>query len=172
MFSLNDKVIYPGHGVAKVVRILEKCIAGKPTQFFELHLMSKDMTVLVPVCNLSVIGVRKISSSDFIQDIFNMLAVPIKIAENTEGLPVNWNKRNKDYQAKLRSGDLLEISKIYKTLKLISARKELSFGEKYLLQQTEGLLVEEIALVYNSEEDSALECLRSALSKNQMFSSL
>ena len=57
----------------------------------------------------------------------------------------NWNRRNKEYQNKLRTGSLKDISEIYKDLKHIANHKELSFGEKNLLSKTELLLVEEIA---------------------------
>ena len=73
----------------------------------------------------------------------------------------NWNKRNKEYQCKLRTGNLSEICKIYRDLRHIAAYKELSFGEKNLLHQTEALLVEEIALVENVGEEKAIEQLRS-----------
>ena len=78
----------------------------------------------------------------------------------------NWNKRNKDYQCKLRTGDLQEICKIYRDLKNMSVYKELSFGEKALLQQTETLLAQEISLVQNMNEEKAVEHLRSFFNKH------
>lgn len=118
------------------------------------------MTVLVPVDNLISAGIRKLSSEQKIHDIFSMLAQPTKkdIHELTSS---NWNKRNKEYQFKLRTGELDEIGNVYRDLRYIATQKELSFGEKALLQQTENLLAQEISLVTHMNEDKTIECLRS-----------
>lgn len=159
MFVLDEKVVYPGHGVAKISRIFEKVISGVVTQFFELKFLNKDMTILVPVDNLEIVGVRRLSSLDNVNDIFKMLAEPFDMV-HSESAPSNWNKRNKEYQGKLRTGNLYDISKIYRDLRHISSYKELSFGEKALLQQTELLLAQEISLVKRVGEDTMIEQLR------------
>ena len=69
MFDLNEKVIYPGYGVAKINRIVEKKVAGKNTSFFELLFMNKDMTILVPTQNLTSVGIRRLSSCENINSI-------------------------------------------------------------------------------------------------------
>ena len=160
MFVLDDKVVYPGHGVAKISRIFEKSISGSTTLFFELKFINKDMTILVPVENFEMVGVRKLSSPESINDIFKMLSEPLHIT-NSESMPSNWNKRNKEYQGKLRTGNLRDIGKIYRDLRSMSAYKELSFGEKALLHQTELLLAQEISLVNKIGEEKIIEQLRS-----------
>lgn len=167
MFTRNEKVVYPGHGVAVIDRILEKKIAGKNTQFFELHFLNKDMTIFVPVDNAIAVGIRPLCSIDNINDIFNLLAQP-PMGHHHEVL-INWNKRNKEYQGKLRRGDLREICAIYRDLKHIETHKELSFGEKSLLQQTELLLVEEISIVKKIEIENAIKQLRSLVERGNMF---
>lgn len=161
MFHVNDKVVYPGHGVARIIQIVEKLVAGKITTFFELQFLNKDMTVLVPTTNFDDIGIRPLSSTDKINDIFKLLGQPAKKIANYELTASNWNKRNKEYQNKLRSGNLHDISEIYRDLKYISQQKELSFGEKNLLNQTETLLAEEISIVQKVDSDQAVEHLRS-----------
>lgn len=160
MFRLYEKVVYPGHGVAVVNSIIEKNIGSSKVKFFELKFLNKGMTVLVPMNNLSSVGLRQLSSSENVTDILKILSEPIKKI-NYEITASNWNKRHKDYQCKLRTGNLKEICKIYRDLKHISSQKELSFGEKNLLQQTEALLVEEISIVQEIGEDKTIEQLRS-----------
>ena len=160
MYSLNEKIVYPGHGVAKINRILEKNVGDKIATFYELKFLNKEMTILVPTDNLSI-GIRKLSTEENIDYIFQILSEPVKIINNKELTSSSWNKRSKQYQFKLRSGDLLEISKIYRDLQYISQHKELSFGERNLLQQTENLLAEEISLVKGLVEEKAIEHLRS-----------
>jgi len=163
-FCLNEKVVYPGHGVAQINRIVEKLVAGNRACFFELKFLNKDMTILVPTHNLSSVGIRRLSSVEHISDIFKTLAQPSQ--RISYDAVTNWNKRNKDYQCKLRTGDLQEICKIYRDLKNMSVYKELSFGEKALLSQTETLLAQEISLVQNMDEEKAVEHLRSLFNKH------
>ena len=160
MFVLGEKVVYAGHGVAKISRVVEKKVGGSTASFFELKFINKDMTILVPMQNLSLVGVRRLSSRESINDIFKILSQPAEYVPN-ELATSNWNKRNKEYQCRLRTGNLSEICKIYRDLKHMSGQKELSFGEKNLLSQTEALLVEEIAIVENIVEEKAMEQLRS-----------
>lgn len=165
MFVLNEKVIYPGHGVAKITRVVEKEVSGHKMRFYELQFINKDMTILIPMNNVSLVGIRKLSSQESIDDVFKMLAHPVK-APVQETVVSNWNKRNKEYQLKLRTGNIQEIGKIYRDLKHIAVKKELSFGEKNLLQQTESLLAEEISLVNNTGTEIAMEQLRSIFNHN------
>lgn len=159
MFVRNEMVVYPGHGVAVINCIIEKTVAGRISQFFELRFLNKDMTILVPTDNAVQVGIRALSTSEYINDIFKILSQPCSSKHND--IVTNWNKRNKEYQGKLRTGDLREISTIYRDLKHIEHQKELSFGEKSLLQQTELLLAEEISIVKNMETTCAAEQLRS-----------
>lgn len=160
MFVLGEKVVYAGHGVARISRIIEKRVAGATTSFFELKFVNKDMTILIPTNNLSAVGVRQLSSHATIHDIFKILSQPVEYSPH-ELTTTNWNKRSKEYQCKLRTGSLSEICKIYRDLKHISIQKELSFGEKNLLHQTEALLVEEVSIVEEMGEEKAIEQLRS-----------
>jgi CarD family transcriptional regulator len=165
IFAVNDKVVYPGHGVAKINCILEKNIGKEVVHFYELKFLSKEMTVLVPITNLVSVGIRPLSTSSYIQNLLSILAQPALELSSHELVASNWNKRNKEYQSKIRRGDLLEISEIYRDLKNIARQKELSFGEKNLLQQTEMLLVEEISIVKRVEQENALSLLRTHFNK-------
>ncbi len=165
MYSQNEKVVYPGHGVAIINRILERKMGGKTTRFYELRFINKDMTILVPLDNLNSIGIRKLSSQKDIGKLFKMFAEPLIPHQNEVAL--NWNKRNKEYQGKIRSGKLNEICEIYRDLKHIEKQKELSFGEKSLLHQTELLLAEEIAFVCDIHTENAMHQLRDLAKKVQ-----
>lgn len=162
MFNLHENVVYPGHGVAQINRIIEKNVAGVLTSFYELSFLNKDVTVLVPTSNATSVGLRHLSSEDSIDDVFKTLAQPARRIDHHEFTASSWNKRNKGYQLKLRTGSLRELSEIYRDLRFIGTQKPLSFGEKNLLAQTEALLVEEISLVRNLGHDKTIEKLRSS----------
>lgn len=157
MFLLNEKVVYPGYGVAIINRLVERLVLDKKTNFFELKFYSKDMTVLIPEDRLESIGVRKLSTLKELANMFDFLnSFGVKDIV-TEHNASTWNKRNKEYQSKLRGGQLFQISFIYKELQLIALDKELSFGERNLFNQIESLLIEEISAVKQNE---AIEDIR------------
>ena len=160
MFLLNEKVVYPGYGVAIINRLVERLVLNKKTNFFELKFYNKDMTVLIPEDRLESIGIRKLSTLKELSIMFehlNMFTVNDIITEHNAS---TWNKRNKEYQSKLRSGQLSKISAIYKELQLIALDKELSFGERNLFNQIEFLLIEEISAIKQNE---SIEDIRSKL---------
>lgn len=157
MFSLHEKVVYQGLGVAEVSRIIEKNIGGKVTTFFELKIISNEMTVLVPISNMN--GVRKLSSRQELQEAYVLLSNENKSKSLCNAS--SWTKRNKQYQSEISSGDIKKIVEIYKHLKSMSFHKELSFGEKALLNQSENLLVQEICVVQQIDIEHAVNQLRS-----------
>lgn len=163
MFALNEKVVYPGHGVAQISRIIDKKIENTVICFYELKFLNKEMTVLVPTNNFLSIGVRQLSTNKNIDDVLELLSLPVG-REYHDLTASNWNKRSKEYQSKIRTGSIKCIGEIYRDLKYISHHKELSFGEKNLLLQTESLLVEEISLVVDIERDKVVERLRTLFS--------
>ena len=167
MFSVNDRVVYPGHGVARINRIVEKVVGKDVVLFFELKFLNKDMMVLVPTANFASVGIRPLSSTSHVVSVLKVLSSPVKTSFSQDLMVSNWNKRNKDYQSKIRKGDLIELGEIYRDLKHIAQQKELSFGEKGLLQQTETLLAEEISIVEQMGEERALLMLRSTFNKIQ-----
>lgn len=161
MFSLEQKVVYPGHGVAQISRIFEKKFGSSVSVFCELRFLNKDMTVMVAMDRAQEVGLRPLSTQEHINDILETLVSPARQISPQELTASNWNRRNKEYQNKLRTGSLKDISEIYRDLKYISRQKELSFGEKSLLSKAESLLAEEISAAENLHEDKAVERLRS-----------
>ncbi len=157
MFLLNEKVIYPGYGVAIINRLVERLVLNQKTNFFELKFFNKDMTVLIPEDRLESIGVRKLSTLEELVEMFDHLSMFDARDIITEHNASTWNKRNKEYQCKLRSGQLFQIASIYKELQLIGLDKELSFGERNLFNQIEFLLIEEISSVKFDESVESLD---------------
>jgi CarD family transcriptional regulator len=167
MFELNDQVVYPGHGVARISGIVEQAVEGNAIQFYELSFVNQGTTILVPVHHAEQVGLRSLSSQEHIQDALHVIAQPSKKVHHHELSASSWNKRNKQYQLKLRKGGLVELSEIYRDLRFIQTQKELSFGEKVLLQKTESLLAEEISLVQQRNEQATVAKIRSLCRQTQ-----
>lgn len=161
MFVQYDKVVYPGHGVAFVNRIITKRMGSTVSSFYELKFLSQEMTILVPTCNAHTIGIRHVIKADTLHAIFNLLAKEPRTLESTELAATNWSRRHKEYQTKLMTGKLEDISTIYREIKHIERHKELSYGERTLLARAEALLAEEIAIAQQTAHSKALENIRS-----------
>lgn len=162
MFQLNDKVVYPGHGVAIVEGFMEKNVAGKALKFFKLKFLYKDMTVLVPVSEGNGIGIRPLKSDVEMKTILKELSKkPTKEFDSTDFTPSGWNKRNKEYQLKIQGGSLFDLVCIYRDIMHLTKYKELSFGERNLLQLAEDLIIQEILIVQHKKRPDVVKDLRS-----------
>lgn len=161
MFIVNDIVIYPAHGAAIVEELVEKNVGGKAISFMRLVFLYKDMTILVPVNNMETIGIRMPSDAKTVEEALNeLLKKPERQLQSFDFTPSGWNRRSKDYQAKIQCGALLEIAKVYRDLMYVAQQKDLSFGEKALLQSTEELLVQELQVVKKVDKELIVQEIR------------
>ncbi|MFA5074859.1 MAG: CarD family transcriptional regulator [Candidatus Babeliales bacterium] len=157
MFKLGDKIFYPGHGVALIEEATLKAVSNAQITFFKLKFLYKDMTIWVPVSNVQNLGIRFLSSKDdinnHIKELYNSTNKILRFVDFT---PSGWNKRHKEYQLKIQKGKFTDLVYIYKDLMLIAQQKDLSFGEKGVLQTVEELLYQEIQSVTGKEKDFIL----------------
>ncbi len=165
MFSPNERVVYPGHGVARINDIVEKNLNGALVSFYELSILSQGTTILVPMFNAHHVGIRSLSSDDTIESAFKAIKQPVRTPYHHEFSASSWNKRKKRYQMQLRKGGLLELCDLYRDLRFMKTQKELSFGENALLQKTESLLAEEISIVQKRSEQATILKIRSLCSQ-------
>lgn len=162
MFLVNEKVVYPGYGVAIINKLVKRHVAGIATNFYELKFFDKDMAVLIPENRIEEAGIRRLSTTEDLKSMFKILNQPFEHQKHEVGVN-NWNRRNKKYQLDLRSGDLFKLSCIYRDLQSISQDKELSFGERTLCSKIESMLVEEISAVKNIGKKEAIQCLKKSV---------
>ena len=128
------------------------------------------MTVLVPVNNAPHMEIRPLSSQEETRRALDELQkLPERKLENLDFTPSGWNKRNKDYQLKIQSGALLDLAKIYRDLMFVARQKELSFGERNLLNLAEDLIAQEIELTMKSDRGAVLRQIRSPFKEYVTF---
>jgi CarD family transcriptional regulator len=150
VFSVDQLVVYPAQGVGKVERIESRDIGGATTNFFIVRILSNNVTLMVPVNNAENVGLRSLCSADQGQAIIESLK---DRSDFTGYTGQNWNRRYREYSEKLKSGDLADVAYVLKELLLIGQNKELSFGERRLLEQATGLLTLELSLALEQEQD-------------------
>ncbi|MCP3176256.1 CarD family transcriptional regulator [Desulfuromonas sp. KJ2020] len=155
MFKVGDKAVYPAQGVGVIEAIEAKEFAGQKHEFYVLRIVDSDMLIMVPVSNAGNVGLRGLIGKDQIPSLYDVLGD--KQADASGG--VSWSRRQREYNEKIKSGDLFEVAEVLRELYLIKEGKELSYGEKKVLELARKLLVKEIALAEGAEENLVVERL-------------
>jgi CarD family transcriptional regulator len=150
VFSVNELVVYPSQGVGKVERVEVQEIGGASAEFYIVRILSNNVTLMVPVANASNVGLRSVCSLREGQDIFESLK---DRSDFTGYTGQNWNRRYREYSEKLKSGDLGDVAYVLKELFLIGRDKELSFGERRLLEQAMSLVTMELAYSLGRDQE-------------------
>jgi CarD family transcriptional regulator len=150
-FKVGDKAVYPAKGVAEVVSIEEKDIAGNRQQFYVLRLLDTEHKIMVPVANAKNIGLRPPISEQEINDIFEILKEETIAFDNQ-----TWNRRYRGFMDKIKTGSVYDVAEVLRDLYRLKAEKSLSFGERQMLEKARSLIVKEIAVARRRSEDKVV----------------
>ena len=148
-FSVGDKTFYPVHGVAEVVALEQRDIGGTPSPVYVLKILDSGLKIMIPTSNAETVGLRALLTRDEVDDVFEILRSPGMSSESQ-----TWNRRHREYMDKIKTGSAFEIAEVLRDLSRLRGSKDLSFGEKRMLETARGLLVKEIALAMESPEPS------------------
>jgi len=148
-FEVGDKAVYPAQGVAEVVRIEEKDIGGSRQKFYVLRILDTDRKILVPVANASAVGLREVICEDEIREIFDILRERTIAFDNQ-----TWNRRYRGFMDKIKTGSIYDVAEVLRDLYRLKTDKQLSFGERRMLDTARTLIVKEIAIARNHTEDT------------------
>src|SRR5512135_2977181 len=152
-FQIGDKVVYPNHGVGVIEQISSRTIGTSVERFYLLKIKSSNLKVMVPFHNIDSVGLRRVVRIlDYLTD---------GKCENHS----DWKYRFKENSDKMRTGSLLEVAGVLKSLLLLSQSKPLSFREKKMLERARYLLVSELAMAKNLSENDVEDMLTKALSR-------
>jgi CarD family transcriptional regulator len=146
-FNVGDKAVYPAHGVAEVVGLETREIGGNKTAFYILKILDTGMKIMIPTRNVGTVGLRGIASQSEVKEVFNILkSKEIAVEGQT------WNRRYREYMDKIKTGSVFEIAEVLRDLCLLKKSKELSFGERKMLDTARQLLVKELAIAKGVKE--------------------
>lgn len=157
MFKVGDRIVYPMHGAGVVEGLEEKDIAGEIKTFYVLKLPTNNMQVKLPVDSVSKLGVRKILSSDRVQDVIDLLAMQEDVMSS------NWNRRYRSNLEKIKTGDIFEVATVVRNLELLDRSKGLSTGERKMLNSTKQILVSELVLAQNAKEEDVVHLVETTI---------
>ncbi|MBX7232556.1 MAG: CarD family transcriptional regulator [Bdellovibrionales bacterium] len=146
-FKVGDNAVYPGYGVGQITAIETKEISGARLTFYSLQIIDSGMKIMVPKHNAESVGLRPIISRQEASKVIDILKEKeVKVDTQT------WNRRYRDYMEKIKTGSVYEIAEVLRDLFLLKVDKELSFGERKMLDTARGLLLKELSLATGTEE--------------------
>ena len=140
-FKVGDRAVYPAHGVGVVKRIESRKVGGLPVDFYVLQILSSGASLMIPAANVEQHGMRGLVSDDEIGRIYQILRSPARPANTT------WNRRFREFNDKLRSGSILDVAEVLRDLCALRGDKDLSYGEKKMLDKSLSMLAAEISEV-------------------------
>jgi CarD family transcriptional regulator len=161
-FQIGDKVVYPNHGVGVIEQISSRTIGPTVLKFYLLTIKSSSLKVEVPFNNVGNVGLRRVVKNGEVTKILDFLTDG-KCDSN-----LDWKDRFKENSDKMRTGSLLEVAVVLKSLLLLAKAKPLSFREKKMLDRARYLLVTELAMSRNVEEAEIEDLLTRSLAKSKL----
>lgn len=148
MFAKGDMAVYPAHGVGVIKAIETKTIGGIDQSFYIMQIVDNDMTIMIPTATSEDVGLRAIISANEADKVLTILRErKVKITTQT------WNRRYRDYMDKIKTGSVFEVAVVLRDLYLLREDKDLSFGERKMLETARGLLIKELSLARSENED-------------------
>lgn len=138
-FKVGDKAVYPAHGVGVIKRIESRKIGDTNQDFYVLQILSSGATLMVPTASSERAGMRSLISDAEVRKVYRILKSPGKVSHTT------WNRRFREFNDKLRTGSVADIAEVLRDLSSLRGDKDLSYGEKKMLDKALSMLVSEIA---------------------------
>ncbi len=159
MFHVGDKIVHPMHGAGVVDSIVTKKVNGVVRDYYIMKLPVGGMLVMIPTEHSDEIGVRAIVDPEQADRVLE--AIPsIQI-----DCDPNWNRRYRENMARLKSGDLLEVARVIKTLKRRDEEKGLSTGERKMLHSAKQILISEVVLAQSTSYEEVERRINRALAQ-------
>ena len=151
VFEVGDYVVYPKHGVGRVIELQKSEIAGMQLELYVLRFEKEKMTLRVPTNKAEGVGMRKLSSDKTLKEALQVLTTKPKVKRTM------WSRRAQEYEAKINSGDLVSIAEVTRDLFRADDQPEQSYSERQIFEAAASRLARELAAMEKTDEPTALE---------------
>ena len=142
--------MYPVHGVVEVQGVEEKEILGSRKSFYILNVLESNVKLMVPTDNINSVGLRPVVARKEVKKILDILR------EEDGEIPKlgvqSWNKRYKEYADKVKSGNIYEIARVLRDIHHLKKVKNLSLGEKRIMENALSHVVKELSIALRKKE--------------------
>ena len=156
-FKTGSWVVYPTHGVGKVIGLEDQEIAGTKLKLVVISFERDRMTLRVPTDKAKESGLRRLSSKDEMQGALKTLRGRSRVRRTM------WSRRAQEYEAKINSGDPVSIAEVVRDLHRKEDQPDQSYSERQIYQAALDRLVRELAAVEDIDEEAATEQLEGLL---------
>ena len=159
---MGDKVVYPNHGVGIIEQINFGVLNGRTEKYYMLKIYSSGLKVMVPASNAISVGLRPVIRNG------ETLKVLTFLEKGKPNSHHDWKHRFKENSERMRTGALIEVAAVLKSLVSLSRTKPLSFREKKMLERAKFLLVSELATARNTSPETMEDALVKSLAKARL----
>jgi CarD family transcriptional regulator len=159
-FKINEWIVYPAHGVGRIVAIEEQEIAGIALELFVITFEKDKMTLRVPTGKSESVGMRKLAEEPTVKKAMETLKGRARVKRTM------WSRRAQEYEAKINSGDLVAIAEVVRDLYRSESQPEQSYSERQLYEAALDRMAREIAVVEKLDERGAVQRITDVLAKS------
>ena len=158
-FDIGEVVVYPKHGVGEIIKIESMEISSIKTQFYVVKMEQSKLIIRVPLDKQEEVGLRRISSKKYIDEVYKVLKLKPKIRR------IMWSRRAQEYETKIYSGDPIKIAEVVRDLFRKNSQSEQSYSERQMFQVAIERLAREVAAVEKTDYFQSTEKIEQILSK-------
>jgi CarD family transcriptional regulator len=159
-FKTNEWIVYPAHGVGRIVGIEEQEIAGISLELFVITFEKDKMTLRVPTGKSQSVGMRKLAEEPTLKKAMETLRGKARVKRTM------WSRRAQEYEAKINSGDLVSIAEVVRDLYRSESQPEQSYSERQLYEAALDRMARELAAVEKLDERGAVQRITEVLAKS------
>jgi CarD family transcriptional regulator len=138
-FKIGDRIVYPNQGLGIIENLQEEVLFGQKCLIYHIRILANNTLVLVPDVNTEEMGLRKPVSEETIEEIFELLK------NGSVDVTSNWKGRYREHSDLMRSGSIVDVISVLKSLYYLSLLKPLSFREKKMMEKARELIVLELS---------------------------
>jgi len=159
-FQAGESIVYPAHGVGRIIGIEEQVIAGLKLELYVITFEKDKMTLRVPTAKVKSVGMRKLSEAALVEKSLEVLKGRARVKRTM------WSRRAQEYEAKINSGDLIAISEVVRDLHRADSQPEQSYSERQLYEAALDRMARELAAVRSLTETEAQNLIEQTLLKS------
>nr|NJM01562.1 CarD family transcriptional regulator [Desulfobacula sp.] len=155
-FSKGDVAVYPAHGVGYIESIESKEINGDTLNFYMMKIVENGMVIMIPTSNVESVGLRELIPETEVPEVYKVMKEKAQGSDNQ-----TWNRRYREYMDKIKTGSIYDVAEVFRDLFQLKLEKDLSFGERKLLDTAQNLLVQELSMAKDVDEKSMMQEIES-----------
>ena len=147
MFDVGQMAVYPAHGVGVIESIEQRKVGESEQAFYVMKILNNNMVIMIPTATSQNVGLRCIITPKEVNDVFDILQKKdVEIGAQT------WNRRYREYMEKIKTGSVYEVASVLRDLYLLQEDKDLSYGERKMMDTAKNLLVKELSIANQTDE--------------------